>query len=363
VRDARATCDRCSLSAVVHLDRDVEGCVFSFCENCYAAWYRHVIALFPQPRHLPHPDAVRSRGVLARRLFGGWSTSPWPLVVKEIARGRSRAAAAGLRDVGAPHASVDADGDAEHGALPEAPGELAGRALASRREGRAGDLLAREELDDDRVLSSALPEAARAVVRGAPEAVRHRADDALKPLGVDVDGKAGPRLSRSSGPDVEPDEAGGTEIARAARASTDTADAAESVDPRDAPKSGSVGGRSVDRLGSTKSSVAEGDPVPRQRGSRHRSSLARAELRRRAQEARPRDLVYLIVEPLEDGRMALETSWLPDAPEVTEALRPFGFRRHRDPTRGYRVVLDRADDSLGIVRLATKALAVLLAEG
>jgi len=63
--------------------------------------------------------------------------------------------------------------------------------------------------------------------------------------------------------------------------------------------------------------------------------------------------------------MALETSWLPDAPEVAEALRPFGFRRHRDPTRGYRVVLEagRSGDSLGIVRLATKALAVLLAEG
>ena len=59
----------------------------------------------------------------------------------------------------------------------------------------------------------------------------------------------------------------------------------------------------------------------------------------------------------------VETSWLPSVPQVTKALRPLGFRRRRDGA--YRVVLSSEDasDDLRVVRLATKALGVLMAEG
>jgi hypothetical protein len=63
------------------------------------------------------------------------------------------------------------------------------------------------------------------------------------------------------------------------------------------------------------------------------------------------------------GGLAIETSWLPGLSEVASVLEPLGFSRLE--TGCYRVVLSVGEtrDHLRIVRLATRALGVLLEEG
>ena len=60
------------------------------------------------------------------------------------------------------------------------------------------------------------------------------------------------------------------------------------------------------------------------------------------------------------GQISIETSWLPDLPEVNAALIPLGFRRQLDGS--YYVELPDADDHVGILRRATKAIALLIGE-
>jgi hypothetical protein len=60
------------------------------------------------------------------------------------------------------------------------------------------------------------------------------------------------------------------------------------------------------------------------------------------------------------GQISIETSWLPDLPELNAALVPLGF--HRKPDGSYRAELPDADDHVGILRRATKALTFLLDE-
>ncbi|MGA7123536.1 MAG: hypothetical protein WBY94_25760 [Polyangiaceae bacterium] len=86
------------------------------------------------------------------------------------------------------------------------------------------------------------------------------------------------------------------------------------------------------------------------------------ELERRAGRENGRFWLYFQFDR-KTGALGVETSWLPSVPQVTKALRPLGFRRRRDGA--YRVVLSSEDasDDLRVVRLATKALGVLMAEG
>jgi len=60
------------------------------------------------------------------------------------------------------------------------------------------------------------------------------------------------------------------------------------------------------------------------------------------------------------GKIAIETSWLPDLPEVLAALTPLGFQRADDGT--CRVELDDAADVVGVLRRATKAITLLIGE-
>ena len=72
-------------------------------------------------------------------------------------------------------------------------------------------------------------------------------------------------------------------------------------------------------------------------------------------------LVGLYLYPGEGGELVVETSWLPAVPEVIDALKPLGFRRLSSGS--YRAVLAGGrEDRLGAIRLATKALGVLLQE-
>ena len=60
------------------------------------------------------------------------------------------------------------------------------------------------------------------------------------------------------------------------------------------------------------------------------------------------------------GQLGLETSWLPDMPEVRASLEPLGFRRRDDGT--YCVAVSDVVDVLGIQRRVARALACLLEE-
>lgn len=64
-----------------------------------------------------------------------------------------------------------------------------------------------------------------------------------------------------------------------------------------------------------------------------------------------------------DGSLVIETSWLPSIPEVTKVLRPLGFQRAKSGAYRLRIPKEKVDDHLGIVRLATRAIDVLMKEG
>ena len=61
------------------------------------------------------------------------------------------------------------------------------------------------------------------------------------------------------------------------------------------------------------------------------------------------------------GQLSIETSWLPDMPEVQDALTRLGFCRS-DADGTYRATKVDAEDLVGIMRRATRAIALLLAE-
>lgn len=70
--------------------------------------------------------------------------------------------------------------------------------------------------------------------------------------------------------------------------------------------------------------------------------------------------LYFEIDP-STGQLSIETSWLPDMPEVQDALTPLGFCRS-DADGTYRATLSDAADLVGILRRATKALTFLLEE-
>jgi hypothetical protein len=82
-------------------------------------------------------------------------------------------------------------------------------------------------------------------------------------------------------------------------------------------------------------------------------------LERRAGRVTHRFYLYFEVER-STGQISIETSWLPDMPEVNDALVPLGFRRQ--PDGSYCVELSDVDDHVGILRRATKAIALLIEE-
>lgn len=80
---------------------------------------------------------------------------------------------------------------------------------------------------------------------------------------------------------------------------------------------------------------------------------------RRGRWGQHRFYLYFEIDPA-THQIAIETSWLPDMPQVQEALGPLGF--HRSDDGSYRATLDDAADAVGILRRATKAITVLLEE-
>lgn len=95
-------------------------------------------------------------------------------------------------------------------------------------------------------------------------------------------------------------------------------------------------------------------------GSIVSAEASREELKHRVRPGTHRFYLYFEVDR-STGQINVETSWLPDLEEVQRALTPLGFRRRADDG-AYCVTLSNAQDLVGILRRATKALTCLLEE-
>jgi hypothetical protein len=249
------------------------------------------------------------------------SHSRHPVIPSSYSRGATT-----LRgDEGLARTSPSVRYDEKHGLLPQAAGDRLGDALGSLEDASAASGDGRgHDLHHETILPRSLPDPARLEVRGAGERL---ADEPLDPRAKRTRVERGGKAAVGS---------------RAEARGYPRAD----VEAHDASR-GSVPSR------------------PRSRDSRDETRAARAasvaDHERRVSARRPGVLGLVIERDAETGNVSVETSWLPDLPEVRKALGPT-FRRTK---RGiYRAVLSarEAGDRLRLVRLATKAIDIMLEE-
>lgn len=203
--------------------------------------------------------------------------------------------------------------DQQHGLLPEDDGDLGREGLRPSEDvGAAALVRAHDHLDGVPVLAPSLPDPARleegralelALDEGLERVTEHRPIErhGKSPVATDLAGDAGA--------DVEAHGAGGT-------------DGHESSIPA-------------------------------------KTEASKDALERRAGREASRFYLYFEIDR-GTGQISIETSWLPDVPKVIDALVPLGFRRKSDGS--YRAELSDADDHVGILRRATRAIALLVEE-
>lgn len=207
--------------------------------------------------------------------------------------------------------------DEQDGLLPEREGDVLGEQLGALKDrGTASTGRAHDDLYHVPVLATALPDTARLEEGRVGELLLdHRLDGLAERLVIERDRQllVAADIPGHTGPDVEAYGAGRTE---SHTASVPT--------------------------------IPPASPI-----------LSAKELKARTRPGPHRFYLFFDVDR-GTGELSLETSWLPDLPEVTAALGPLGFSRRDDGS--YSVRMSDAGDQLAILRRATKALHFLLAE-